>query len=194
MEYLFRSRRLIWNVERYSLNEVPRLHTLKQEEGAWINAARGSLVRGDVSGFLSDYKRSIRYNSVCNDLRDKHIGKQIERAEQNIRSRYPTLRQKEPLRLTVCLGILHAPERYCQAEPIPLVGEPRDIGERLDQAIIAGKAGEEFDPFLLAYGIWSVFRVPEAALEKMNYQEIVEGVQEGRFRSEYETRKRQNLK
>jgi hypothetical protein len=90
-----------------------------QSDGAiayLLGKKRQGLLHTYGQGLLHTYDGIKRYNLA---LQRAHRTMAADISEANVRRRHPTIRS-DPLRLTACVGALHAPEKYATA-PLEIV-------------------------------------------------------------------------
>src|SRR3989344_7827695 len=112
-DYLFQNQRLIWNLERFS-----------QEEGRYIEEELEQIKDDHEEAFLLllDFRDMQRYlqksylsygrAGLLQRMRDKEIARNLEHGEKQIKLRYPSLSDKDPLQLVLAIGANHSPEEF----------------------------------------------------------------------------------
>ena len=130
--------------------------------------------------FYQRYYNALRKEESLNKIRDKEIGRVLEKSEEALRYEYPHLARKDPLILAVNMGALHYPEKYTSLslEVISLLGSPKCAGDKLDQLLLKTRDFEALKPFMLACGAAELAnqgRIPFNAtqIEKMDYSSLV---------------------
>lgn len=111
-EFLFKAKKPVYCLERFSLTESFYLRSKKDGEENLLNESGVIFGRGDVDGGLRAFWAFVCLSAEVTRFRDQHMAKTLEKAEAEIRARYASLRTKEPLRLTLGIGGLHSPEIF----------------------------------------------------------------------------------
>lgn len=179
--YLFAEKVPIYVVERFSQAEHEKIMASHKLEDLALHEAVEHLGEGRVDQYIEAYKRSLQLGKEKDELRDRHIAKNLECAEAYLRGIYPSLSKKEPLRLTVSLGSLHSPEKYTSI-PIELCSLVGDGGAHhtIDLIALMNEQDipvETLNHHILVYGVKKVLSMKgiKIDLEKamqMSYEEL----------------------
>ena len=178
-DYCFRSKRLMWYLERFSSQEAEELTALNYESLKYYDKAQISLKEGDIEEYFEKYRDFSALNETFCSKRDQHIGTNLVIAEERIRERYPTLEDIKHLRLVIQIGALHKIEEYSKL-PVKvenLLGEPRNIYDKHNLAILQEKTFDERKNYILAEGLVNLAKdgfinSSEFELEKMSFEEL----------------------
>lgn len=130
-ESLFAQKVPIYLVERFSPDESARVIELHRLSFFVSDAAIRLFRNGNLDKYLELYRKGLQLGEESRDLRDRNIARNIDAAEAYLRKVHPHLKE-DPLRLTVCLGARHQPERYTSlpVDVVSLVNSER--GPRID--------------------------------------------------------------
>ena len=119
---VMRSGKPVWLVERFTSDERTRLKGERRE--------KGNRYHEEVDKVLVEFKRDFRNFdpgiAACRTylyelarweqrhkiFRDEHIARNIDRAEDAIRERYPSFHRVKNLKFAVIIGRIHRPEDY----------------------------------------------------------------------------------
>ncbi len=177
-ELLHQYQKPIYYVERFSSADANRIWSLI--ETAYHNSAERYLKAGRVKAFLNRIKEDERRLNRIADQRDQHIAGTIKNAELDIRKRYPSLREKELLRLVVFLGAFHAPERYVRTADSLVVIPKEEISEKEKETIsyqllraYQARNTPEIDRLLLADGLNRLYSLPETLFLECSFDLLV---------------------
>jgi len=115
-DYLFRAKKPIWFVERFEKKDSEKIRgelaKLKHVEAEALNL----FLARRFDDFSLRYRGFLKFIDEMMQSRDMNIAYNLENAEDNIRRRYPALRDKNPLKFAVGLGGSHFPEEYCKKD------------------------------------------------------------------------------
>ena len=109
---LFRTQKPIFFVERFDPAKADKIDKIKA--GFDFNTSKGFsfLADSDVDAYYGYMKRAEDKLYEATKKRDQHIGSVLDRAEFQIRKKYPQLQNKNPIKLAVRVGWAHRPEIY----------------------------------------------------------------------------------
>ena len=181
-DYLFRNNVPVWFLERFNVDESLKLKELFDRHRSAGNFALERLFNQDVGAFLSNYKKSSEIFDDIIVLRDRHIAKNLDCAERDIRVRYPEIKA-DPLNFFVQTGASHNPELYAH-ESVKVVDLVSQSSEGPEDLFIEGrKQGKSYDELhreMLLVGIKTLLPqrygpLPEGFIS-MSYQELVNWV------------------
>ena len=181
---LYKKKIPVWFLERFSpkaADESKQTYLMAERFG---KAADLSITSLDFEGFLNNYWEMMGYRQRSRDIRDREIAKNLGEAENRIRSRYPVLNSRDPLKLTMQIGASHRPEKYTSI-PVSLVDliDPaeRALESELNGAYRQGRSLEKSRRVVLAYAVWSLGRaynwgLPTSDIQMMGEPELIETV------------------
>ena len=136
-------------LERFTQEIAERLRKDKTLTEKVHRCAIVYLAQGRISKYFEGYRMFEQLNDSITEYRDREIGKNLEKAEEEIRGRYPHLSKRE-LSLVLTMGAEHAPEKYTThtIQVIDLSGDAEYI-PRVYGAKRKGLRGEELDEVIL---------------------------------------------
>jgi len=106
-DYLFRSRRPVYYIERW-------------QDASQLPSEGFTFEEGSVIGYYEALCRLVRRDQA----REKNMAGNLATAEKKIREAYPDLREKDPLKFTIELGLAHRLEDLVpEARVVSLVDE-----------------------------------------------------------------------
>ena len=122
-------------------------------------------------------KRAEENLYTATKRRDQHIGSNLDRAEVQIKEKYPHLREKDSLNLAVRIGAAHQPEKYTLV-PTNLHPHIPKLTDHLDRFRINlykdGQLPKKFDDdlklLLLRAGVTVLNNSPEHPLKLTSEQ------------------------
>lgn len=186
MEYIFRQKIPIWHTERYATErEADTILRLSYDSNKMFWQGIDALSRGAINGYFDRFKRFMEYAMQRDNLRDQNIGHNLSSAEEKIRADFPTLREKELIRLALFLGYSHTPEKHT---PIPIHTDRLVEDQKVDLLDrITGLLYESMDRFeelkedILRVGALQLSKerkwaIPQIAIQKMSYKELSEKI------------------
>jgi len=150
---IFRSKKTIWHVERFSSKDADELRRVYTAADMSAKAGLVSLVKGDIDDFLGKYWNACRLMYQVQDKRDRHIAVNLSCAEELLRKQFEHLRSKEFLRYTLALGSLHCPEVYTSAKVISILLTEGDFQDKIEFAVDPKRPYEEQKLELLRAGV-----------------------------------------
>lgn len=146
-EYLFRNRKPIYHLERFSLQESLALNA-KFAEVTLARREAAALVRaGRVEEGVARWHAATREEIAMNDVRDEHMAQQLLCAEERLRERYPQL--GETIHFPFIVGSMHRPEAYAEVPVVSLIGDcpPQEmLALELEAKVRSGYPVEELVP------------------------------------------------
>ena len=168
--------RKIWIAERFSFVETMRGNEAYRTTKKAYEVGVHALALGDVAGSLEWFRTYFTEMQRLGELRDQHIGKNLDSTEQYLRNRYPQFQHKEPLRLMLFYGGMHNPELYCKV-PYKVV-EIGDLNEyKLVEKDIKRLRKNEITPeenklLLLQAAVWNIIEKDLKSIRQMSYPEL----------------------
>ncbi len=180
-------------VEVFSFRESTALHRLLSMEGGYSTLAGRAFLDGYLDLFFEHIERAYQALQQLTDTRDEHIAENIPYVEEYLRERYPFLHERDPLRLLMCLGEGHAPERYIRSSeslvviPQRIADEEDNLSNRLFAARQRKDLAEERRT-LLALALSAVYQLPEQQFMHSSYDELLRIFEEQRKLAEDRTR------
>ncbi len=188
-DYLCRQRTPLWFLERFA----------SEEEASWIEAINeasidsgylslNALLEGRIDLFLIFKNRSILLSDKQCEARDVHIAENIMTAEKYIREQYQRISDKDPLKLVLAIGASHFPEDYLpktspeiSVKVVPLPTEAKNLGEKCDLALSQRRPPEEVRGLFLAYAATEVFKLSDANVEGLSFEELAENIRKRKY-------------
>ena len=110
---------------------------------------------------------------AINTERDKEMGASISAAEENIKDRYPALKDKNPLRLVFPVGFAHDPERYT-AVPCSVhdLTDSENYEIKVVKAFKEDNFSEEVRHMHLSHIATATLKMPKEEVDRMSLQEL----------------------
>ena len=159
MAYLLNHKKPIWLVERLTDEEFGSLVPLETDDGKFLSRYLYSIDDGDIEEVVANYLKHLDIGRQKADVRDKNIARNLETAEEKIKTRYHHLRDRSVIDLGICIGAEHRPEKYLRnglpiiANPIDLRGQPESISEILEHAYSENDSLERLRYLVLAFTV-----------------------------------------
>ena len=115
-ESAYREKKPVYILERFTEVDARTITTLsKRFMGPYTTDFLESAVRGEKKSLETLKSNLVGYiQSLL--LRDQEIGRNLITAESEIRRRFPSLKSKDKIRLTVYIGRCHYPEKHTPIE------------------------------------------------------------------------------
>lgn len=180
-DYLFVGKVPIWSLERSTPDESKKITELKSAADDRLRQGLLNLFSGNPQQYLQQSYDSLVLQVQYTDARDKVIGKTLQDAESRIRSFWPQIAKREPLRLTMVLGAVHTPEKYTEhtIEPYDLTGIPESYLTQAFFAVKSERHAEEVRSLLLRSGVQEllrgkIIRLEDSRLETLTERELEE--------------------
>ena len=150
-DYLFRSKIPLWYLERFTKKRIGDIDALLAESNRRFDVGKEFFRSGKEDQALELYWRSYEPFMAACRIRDVEVARNLDGAEVAIRGKYPLLKEVEPLRLLVQVGMLHSPEKYTSipVEAISLLPKTNTAEDRLCEGIIQGRSFDELRPDLI---------------------------------------------
>ncbi|HLD79916.1 MAG TPA: hypothetical protein VJA18_05125 [Candidatus Nanoarchaeia archaeon] len=177
-EYLLRNNVLLWLTERFSDRDSAKLKEGIEEEDVYRRAALTALSEGDVTGFLNYQWENFQVSKKLDETRDREIARNIDRAEEQLRERYPSLSWDKKMHFVVNIGAIHSPEKYTNklANVYDISGNWHPY-DRVYQAVLEGKQLEEVKTSMLAVEMLRIAKLARLPLKEkqimsMNFEQL----------------------
>ncbi len=141
----------LWHLERFGVRRRDELMSSRGEYLDKMELCYELTTRGDEDNFLKVYWEGLNMNKQMSIERDKEIARNIDQAEERIRSRYNNLRDKESVRMVAMVGSEHFPEKFTNhpVEIVNLVSKEITPMTRLYSTLRSGMSFEESRQILL---------------------------------------------
>lgn len=125
-DYMYRNQRPIYLIERFPDQAVQELRQDGFEKERKEKETLSLLVNGHIDDFLKEVMIHFEKMFSGVHLRDKNMANILNNAEQNIRARYASLKNKPVIKMVAPMGMGHEPEKYINFpfEIVPFDGEP----------------------------------------------------------------------
>ncbi len=153
-DYLYRAKRPLWFLERCSPEERQKVQSVVDSAKNANAGALSALERGQLEDFMGNCSSFLRLEAESFSQRDMIMGRTIQTAEEQIRSRYAQLRDREPLRYVAAVGALHSPEKHTSipVKVVDLWNPPKTVQYRFDLACQPSIDADVVKRDILAYG------------------------------------------
>ncbi|MFA4886848.1 MAG: hypothetical protein WC595_01420 [Candidatus Nanoarchaeia archaeon] len=169
----------VWYLERMSTFQAGRVYELDGKVNSELEQGLQALEKGEIDRFLDFERKSLEYEAKRDKLRDREVGQNLQRAEQQIRMRYSELAAKDPIDFIFGMGKFHKPEKYTSVSmtPVDLAGASRTIVERLDEGLWNERPFDELKILALGYGVLEltkrgVWAFKESQIREMDFETL----------------------
>lgn len=170
-DYLFRNKRLLWCVERFTAEEAKVVQGIHEKSDTLARQASRMLMQQNLEVFFSLYHAHLSELNNEYVVRDKEMGRNFTEAEERLRSFYSSLKEKQPIRYTQFVGALHEPEKYY----LPVCVQPLDknsFENDVIRAIRQGIPASELKKELLALALELGFHISSEQSMVLAYENL----------------------
>jgi hypothetical protein len=159
-DYLFKSKLPEWMIERFPQKQAGMLRATKMTIDNLYDDSIVVLASGNIDRYMELRKRALDMDKPLNEARDKEMGRNLDRAEEAIRERYSSLKDRQPLNLVTSIGGLHWPESYMTTHPevIDLSTEATSLNDLVCERVLKGSSYDELRTLILASGVADLAR------------------------------------
>lgn len=185
-EQVYLNQKPIWFAERFSENVASDLTERERAMFSNINESIRHLPSADESAFYRQMMDALALLAGTCDLRDKHIAANLKQALPYIKELYPTFQTKDPINLTIRIGLMHNIGKYVTDDgelkilpSVDLSGNIEPIVVALQKAFAREGDSAEVRRLALAYGVRMISKktdnpIPEEKLLNASSEELRE--------------------